>query len=328
MKTLKLGNLTLNTPFFQASLSGYSDTAMRTIARRFNCQLTFAGVMLDKITLHKRVLRKPAFAVGDDEHPIGAQIMGTDPEMMASAATALHNIGYDLIDLNFACPAPKVLRRGRGGALLNDPQKIIEIYRRVRQAVPCPVLMKLRTAYKEVTSQESDNFWQICDLAAAEGIDALIVHGRATLQRYRGRANWDILAKLKQRHPNTTIIGTGDLFTPETIIQRLNETKIDGVAIARGAIGNPWIFTETLALLKGLPKPPPPTIAQQGQIILDHYNMVSKLYINKRGVSFFRKFIARYAKGHPERKKAQLDLIKAPDEQHLRQAIKHWYGVS
>ena len=101
------------------------------------------------MTLHPKALRKPAFAVGHDEHPVGAQIMGTDPKTMAQAAKALHGIGYDVIDLNFACPVPKVLRRGRGGEMLNHPETAIEIYRRVRDAVPCPVLMKIRASYKE-----------------------------------------------------------------------------------------------------------------------------------------------------------------------------------
>ena len=124
---LKLGNIILDKPFFQAALSGYSDRAMRTLARQFGCPLTFSGVMLDKSACHKPLFKKPNYIIKDFEHPIGGQILGTDPQMMAKAAKTLCDVGYDLIDLNFACPAPKVLRRGRGGALMDDPQKIIEI---------------------------------------------------------------------------------------------------------------------------------------------------------------------------------------------------------
>ena len=324
-KTLTIGNITLDAPFYQSALSGYSDRAMRAISREYGVPLTLPGVMLDKVTLHPAALRKPAFAIGDDEHPIGAQILGSNPEMMASAALALNKMGYDFIDLNFACPAPKVLRRGRGGALLDNPRNALEIFQRVRDTVTCPVIIKLRIGFGK-SELARDSFWHICEHTAAQGADALVVHGRTVQQRYRDKADWSILAELKQRFPHATIVGSGDIFTAEDIVDRLVTTGIDGILIARGAIGNPWIFPETRALLAGLPRPLAPDLAEQADVMLRHYQAVQQLYNPRKALAFFRKFTIHYCRRHPQRKKVQHDLIMATDENELRTAIKNWYG--
>ena len=157
---LKLSSLTLDVPFFQASLSGYSDYAMRAIARRFGCSFTMADMILDKSAANPGVLRKTCFRPGADEHPVGAQIIGRTPATMAAAARELVAAGYDVIDLNFACPVPKILRRGCGGALLDDPDTVIDILKAVRDAVVCPVLMKLRIGADHMP-QSLDYFWEI-----------------------------------------------------------------------------------------------------------------------------------------------------------------------
>ena len=326
-RTLTIGDLLVDSPCYQAALSGYTDRAMRTIARAGGARLTFAGVMLDKITLHPKVLRKPAFVVGDDEHPIGAQILGTDPDIMAAAARALHEIGYDLIDLNFACPAPKVLRRGRGGALMKTPARAIEILRRVRDAVSCPVMMKLRMAFDE-TELERENLFDICAQAARSGVDAVAVHGRTVLQRYREKSDWNVLKLLKQQHPELTIIGSGDVFTAETAVQRLAETGIDGILIARGAIGNPWIFNEQHAMVNGLAKPEPPSVGEQGRVMLRHFEMVLDLYESHKAVIYFRKFSIRYVRRHPQRKRVHMELLTAADVPSVRAVIKRYYGLT
>ena len=324
---LKLGSLKLKYPFFQAPLSGYSDYAMRRMAIDFGCPLTFAGVMLAKISLHPKVLRKKAFRPQEDEHPVGAQILGTEPEMMAAAAKELVNVGYDLIDLNFACPAPKVLRRGRGGALLKDPDAVIKIFRSVRDAVTCPVTMKVRYGYGS-GDENRDKFWKICEMASAEGVDCLGVHGRSVLEKYRGKADWKVLGQLKKEFPQTTIVGSGDLFEAEDIVNKIKETGVDGVIIARGAIGNPWIFSDLKEALAGRPLPASPSLQQQGQTILKHFDLIQEIYKPGKAARYFRKFLVNYCKRHPERKKAQADFLAAKNEAELLPAIKHWYGLN
>jgi nifR3 family TIM-barrel protein len=317
---LKIGNITLDVPYFQASLAGYSDYAMRAVARDCGAPLTFAGAMLAKSVLHPKVFNSPVFQPGDDEHPIGAQLLGEDAEIMAKAARVLQKAGYDLIDLNFACPAPKVLRRKRGGFLLNDPDRVIEIYNAVREATDCPVTMKLRTSYK---GGSYDNFWDICTRAAAGGVDALIVHPRAVRQRFTGDADWQFLSEVKKQFPRTIIIGSGDLFSAEAVLNNIKSSGVDGAVIARGAVGNPWIFRQ----LRGGKDFAAPTLAEQGHVILKHFSLVCKLYGDKKGIRHFRKFAVAYCKIHPSRKKAQKALFSAKTPEEFFAAVKKWYEI-
>lgn len=323
---LKIGNIEFDMPFFQGSLSGYTDAAMRKLARQFGSPLTLTGVMLDKTAACGRARRSLGLNVAENEHPIAAQILGSRPEMMAAAAGELEKEGFDIIDLNIACPAPKVLRRQRGGYLLKDPQRVRDIFDAVRDTVKCPIMMKLRAGYGG-GDESIQNFWKICEMASDGGVDALVVHGRSVCQRYRGRADWDIIAEVKRRFPNMTVIGSGDIYEPEVAIERLNSCKIEGVLIARGAIGNPWIFRDLKALWQGGSKPEAPTLAEQGQVILKHYEMISARRRHTRGVRYFRKFATGYCKRHPERKKAQLALMAAKTGEQLEAAVKEWFGV-
>ncbi len=321
---LKFGNLELDVPFFQAPLSGYTDRAMRVLAKEFGSPLSFTGVLLDKIALHPAAVRKLGLAPQEDEHPVGAQILGADPVKMSLAAVNFEQIGFDIIDLNFACPAPKVLRRGRGGAMLTDPARIQEIYRRVRDSVKCPVTMKLRIGHGN-GDENRDKFWEICENAVADGIDGLVIHGRTVLEKYRGESNWEILAEVKRKFPQTTIVGSGDMFEAKTIVKRIKESGVDGVIIARGAIGNPWLFQELRAIYEGDNTFLPPTLAEQGKVILRHYEMIAERLHGIKGIRYFRKFAVGYCKRHPQRKDSQMALINVRNRDQIYAAVKEWF---
>jgi nifR3 family TIM-barrel protein len=318
--------LALDVPFFQASLSGYSDHAMRKLARRFGCPFVMADMMLAKSVAHPKILAKGLFHPSDDEHPVGAQILGEVPETMAKAAHALEGIGYDLIDLNFACPAPKVLRRGRGGALLDDPDTVIDILKAVQDVVTCPVLMKLRIG-REHKPECLDNFWEIVTRAVEQRVDALVIHGRTVSEKYRSKADWDILAEVKRRFPAATIVGSGDIFDPPATVDLLRQTGLDGFVVARGAVGNPWIFRELRCVWEGRPVPPPPDLAEQRSVMLDHLDWTLHGYTDYLGIGHFRKFAVGYARHHPQRKQVLLTLLKARTRIQVEAAIDAWYGT-
>ncbi len=323
---LKLGDISLDVPFYQAPLSGYTDRAMRVLAHKYGAPLSYTGVMLAKIALHKKAFNRLYSRPGVDEGPVGAQILGGDPETMAEAAASFVNVGFDLIDLNFACPAPKVLRRLCGGYLQKDPETAIEIIKFVRNAVSCPVTIKLRAGFDK--SRESmDKFWQICQGAVAEGINAIIIHGRSVKELYRNKGDWDIISEVKRQFPHATIIGSGDLMDAETIVERLKTSGLDGVIIARGAIGNPWIFNETRALWEGRSKPEKPSLTEQGEVYLKHYELIAETRPMLKSIRYFRKFSVGYCKHHPQRKMIQTDLIAARSRDELYAAVKKWYGV-
>ena len=255
-RQLRIGTLTLDVPFYQAALSGYTDRAMRLLAKRFGSPLTFTGVLLDKIALHPKAVKTLQFLPDDEEHPVGAQVLGSDPATMAAAAAAFVKSGFDLIDLNFACPASKVLSRCRGGYLMNHPAVVAEAIERTRAAIKCPLMIKLRIGYDD-SEHAKENFWDICRRVAAIGPDAVCIHGRTVAQLYRGKADWSILAEVKRQYPHLTIIGSGDIMTAESVVERLTTSGLDGVVIARGAVGNPWIFRDARALVEGKPLPTP-----------------------------------------------------------------------
>ena len=322
---LRLGNFKLQIPVFQAALSGYSDRAMRVLAYEFGAPLTFGGLLLAKSVINPKMWRKTGLKLTDAEGPVAGQLLGSDPEIMAQAASVLEDRGFVMVDLNFACPAPKVLRRGRGGALLNQPRRILAIYQAVRRAVSCPVLMKLRIGLNG-SPCDRDYFLDICTDVAAEGIDALVVHGRTVSQKYHGRADWQIIAEIKERFGETTVIGSGDLLSAETAVERLAASAADGVAIARGAIGNPWIFRDLRALLGGEPKPPEPDVAEQAEVILRHFEMILSDYDQRKAIGHFRKFCVGYCRRHPSGKQAKLDFMAAQSARQVQTAVRQWYG--
>jgi nifR3 family TIM-barrel protein len=324
---LTFGPIQLDMPFIQAPLSGYTDHPMRILARRFGCPLTFTGVMLDKIALHHKALKKLKFQPMANEHPVGAQVLGDDPEVIAQAARKFIEAGYDLIDLNFACPAPKVLRRARGGHLMQKPQFIRQTFLRTRELVKTPIFMKIRIGYDNSTAAEED-FWTICQNAAADGVDMLAIHGRTVVQKYRGRADWTRIVKVKRRFPNLTLFGSGDVLDAETAVARLKDAGIDGIIVARGAVGNPWIFQEIRAIWNGQPKPQSPTLIEQGQVMLEHFQMICQGRPEQKAVPYFRKFMAGYSKRHPERKKTLLALMACKTKQTVIETIQERYGVS
>ncbi|HOK96501.1 MAG TPA: tRNA-dihydrouridine synthase [Anaerohalosphaeraceae bacterium] len=321
---LTFGSIQLDMPFIQAPLSGYTDYPMRILARRFGCPLTFTGVMLDKIALHHKALRKAKFQPQADEHPVGAQLLGDDPEVIAQAACKFIEVGYDLIDLNFACPAPKVLRRARGGYRMQQPEFIRQTFRLTRQLVKTPVFMKIRIGYDSSAASEED-FWTICRNAAEDGVDMLAIHGRTVVQKYKGKADWSRIIEAKKRFGQLTIFGSGDVLDAETAVQRLAESGLDGVIIARGAVGNPWIFQEIRALFSGQQKPPSPSLAEQGQIMLEHFEMICQSRPERKAVPYFRKFLAGYCRRHPERKKVLLALMACKSRQAVIDTIRQLY---
>jgi nifR3 family TIM-barrel protein len=298
-----IGPVRLASPVVQAALSGYSDRAMRVLARRHGAAYSLGEVLLDQfvaaVGTNRRNLAR--IAVAAEEHPVGGQLMGANPDDFPPAARRLVAEGYDVIDINFGCPVKKVLGRCRGGYLLSQPATALEIVARVRDAVPAhvPVTLKMRRGLDN--SRESlDNFWTIFDGAYAHGAAAITVHGRTVEQKYVGPSDWEFLATVKRHAGEKIVIGSGDLFSAAACVAMLERTRVDGVSVARGAIGNPWIFRQTLALLAGEPPLPPPTIHEQREALREHWQLAVELHGEDVAGRTMRKFAIKYARVHPE----------------------------
>jgi tRNA-dihydrouridine synthase B len=242
---LSIGHIQLDFPVVQAALSGYSDWAMRVLARRMGAPYTLCEVLLDKFVVEVSKGKKAErfMRVTDEEHPVAAQLMGAVPEDFPPAAQRLVAAGFDVIDINFGCPVKKVLGRCRGGFLLSQVETALEIVERVRDSLPphVPVTVKMRRGLDD-TAESRERFYQIFDGAFSRGVAAITVHGRTVQQRYVGPSRGEFLREVNRHAGERAVLGSGDLFTAQACLDMIEQTGVDGVTAARGAIGNPWIF--------------------------------------------------------------------------------------
>jgi tRNA-dihydrouridine synthase B len=327
---LRIGPLRLDFPVVQAALSGYSDMPMRLIARRLGAPYTLCEVMLDKfvVALKPRRRNRHFLHVAEEEHPTGGQLMGADPTDFGPAATRLVENGFDVVDINFGCPVKKVLGRCRGGYHLSQPDVALEIIRRVRDAVPphVPVTVKMRRGIDD-SAESRDKFFQIFDAAYDLGVAAITVHGRTVRQRYDGPSRWEFLRELKELAGGRTVLGSGDLFTADACLDMIRYTGVDGVTVARGAIGNPWIFAQVRALAAGRPLPDPPTLHAQREIITEHYRLAEELYGADRCLPDMRKFAIKYSQLHPQHEQVRADFCAVRIPGAWRDVLAKWYAA-
>lgn len=329
LPSLHLGQVPIGFPVVQAALSGYSDCPMRVIARRHGAPYTICEVMLDKFLVEMKERQRTShfLHIAEEEHPVGGQLMGAEPEQFAAGALKLVEAGFDVIDINFGCPVRKVLGRCRGGFHLGQPETAIEIIRQTRQNVPdsIPVTLKMRRGIDD-SGESRDNFFRILDAALEIGIAAVTVHGRTVEQRYIGPSRWAFLREVKQRMGDRTLLGSGDLFTAADCLRMIAETGVDGVTVARGAIGNPWIFEQTRALAAGLPLPAPPRLHEQRDTIRQHFELAEQVYGPDRVAKLMRKFGIKYSILHPEHDAVRADFVKAGNRAQWEAVLDKWYG--
>ena len=301
---------------------------MRLIARRHGAPYALCEVMLDKflVALKDRKKNRHFLHLSDEDHPVGGQLMGAEPQQFARGAMKLVEAGYDVIDINFGCPVKKVLGRCRGGFHLGQPEVALEIVRRTRDIVPTeiPVTLKMRRGIDD-SLESRDNFYRVLDGAFDAGIAAVTVHGRTVEQRYIGPSRWDFLAEVKRHVGDRIILGSGDLFRAEDCVDMMQITGVDGVTVARGAIGNPWIFQQTRALVQGRPLPPAPTIHEQRDTLDEHFRLAEQLYGEKCG-PLMRKFGIKYSALHPLHKDVRAAFIHVSNRDDWRRVLGSWYS--
>ncbi len=329
LRPLQLGSVHIGFPVVQAALSGYSDWPMRVIARRLGAPYTLCEVMLDQFLVQLKPRKRTShfLHLSDEEHPVGGQLMGAEPEQFAAGAEKLVQAGFDVIDINFGCPVKKVLGRCRGGFHLGQPEVALEIIEKTRDKVPpdVPVTVKMRRGIDD--SEESrDHFFQILDGAFERGVAAVTVHGRTVQQRYVGPSRWEFLREVKRHVGDGVILGSGDLFSPQDCLDMIEQTGVNGVTVARGAIGNPWIFAQTRQLAQGRPLPDPPSLFQQRDIIGEHFRLAEQLYGSERVGPIMRKFGIKYSILHPQHEQVRRDFAKARNLDDWNQALTTWYA--
>ena len=328
LRPFQIGPLHVDFPVVQAALSGYSDAPMRIVARRLGAPYTLAEVMIDRFVLDLKGRQRTQhhLRIVDEEHPVGGQLMGAEPSKFGPAAQKLVAAGFDVIDINFGCPVRSAVGGCRGGYHLGQPDVALEIVRRVRDAVPeqVPVTVKMRRGIDD-SAESREKFFRILDGAFETGVAAVTVHGRTVEQKYDGPSNWKFLREVKRHVGERTIVGSGDLFTAQACLDMLRETGVDGVSVARGAIGNPWIFQQARALAAGLPSPHP-DVAEQRRVLQMQCGLSLEREDERAVLSTMRKFGIKYAPLHPRPIEVRNAFATVRSLAEWRGVLEAWYS--
>ena len=289
---MKIGTLNLKNNIILAPMAGVTDKAFRLITKPFGPALMYTEMVSGKGLLYKNKRTEVLLEVLNFEKPTAAQIFGHEPEVMSEIAERSLEFGADMIDINMGCPAPKIVNNGDGSALMKNPELAGKIISAVRKSVNCPMSVKFRMGWDD----DSINAVEFAKTAENNGADAITIHGRTRAQFYSGKANLEIIKKVKEA-VKIPVIGNGDVHDGKSAKYMLDYTGCDGIMIGRAAQGNPWLFSSVLHYLKTGDELAPPTLEERSDIAEKHLRLLVKFNGEFRGVLEGRKHMAWYFKG-------------------------------
>jgi tRNA-dihydrouridine synthase B len=319
---IKIGSLTLHHGIAMAPMEEHTHLPFRLMARRYGAGLMFTErIDGDKVARgNRRALRQ--LATEPAERPCIAQVSCTDPEVMTAAARVIEDLGFAGVDLNCDCPVNRVIARGEGGALMDDPAAIARLVAAAVKAVRIPVTVKLRSG----PDAEHETAAEAGRLAAEAGAAALVVHGRSVAQAYAGPADWAVIGRVKAA-VNIPVFASGNIRTGEDAAAVMRETGSDGVAIARGCLGNPWIFRAARALILGQPAPPPPSAAERGRVLMGLVKAEFKFFGRQVAARRLARSACYFAKSLPSFNAFKAEIQDCHDPKSLKLLIdRHFRG--
>lgn len=313
---MEIKNVTTQNNVFLAPMAGVTDLPFRILCKKQNCGMVYTEMVSAKGLLYDNEKTGTLLEVDKREHPVAAQLFGSDPEILAEMAKRVEQTSVDIIDINMGCPALKITRNGEGSALMKTPEKIGEIVYKVSRAIQKPLTIKIRKGFDE----NSINAPLIARIAEEAGADAIAVHGRTREQFYSGKADWDVIKQVKQA-VSIPVIGNGDIFVPEDAKKMIEETGCHGVMIGRGAQGNPWIFSRTVHYLETGELLPEPTIEKRIATAIEHAKMILQYKGDYIGIRQMRSHLAWYIKGLSRAAEMRGKINKIDDYEELKRVL-------
>lgn len=319
LKKLKIGKLELENNLILAPMAGVTDLPFRIIVEKFKPGLVCTEMVSSKALFFGDEKTKQLLKRDGEELPVSMQIFGSDPETMGFASKYVSELA-DIVDINMGCPAPKVVKNGDGSKLLLDLDKAEEIIKSVVKNSTKPVTLKFRKGW----NNENIVACELAQIAEKCGVSAITIHGRTREEYYSGKADLDIIKKVKES-VKIPVIGNGDIIDEESAKKMFEYTGVDGIMIGRGAIGNPWIFEQLKYFFENNEKMPRPTNKEKYEIIKQHLELNIKEKGNLVGINEIRKHISAYTKNMPESSKFRDEINHITDVDILMKKIKEFF---
>lgn len=302
-------------------MCGCTDLPYRRIAREHGCGVAFCQMVKDVGVLLGNDRTRRLLATAPWDHPLGMQLEGRDPAKLAEAARVLAGAGADLIDVNMGCPVKKVVADGCGAALLREPEQVGRIVAALTRAVRVPITVKMRTGYE--AADDAGLFLAAARAAAGAGAAAITVHGRTREQLYHGVSNYDAIRRVVEAVP-CPVIGNGDIRTGADAARMVAATGCHAVMLARGALGNPWLYREAEAALVGRPVPSRPGVEERAAVLARHFAYAREFYGDDLACVLIRKVIHWYAVGLPGAAELRLRANQVATAADFQALLAHW----
>ncbi|MFA9463325.1 MAG: tRNA dihydrouridine synthase DusB [Velocimicrobium sp.] len=316
---LKIGKLVIPGNLVLGPMAGVTDLPFRMLCKEQGVDLIYTEMVSAKGIFYNNKNTAPLLSIDEKERPVSLQLFGSDPKIMSEMAKRIEERNFDILDINMGCPVPKVTNNGEGSALMKNPKLVGEIVRAVSTAIDKPVSVKIRKGF----GMDDHNAVEIAKIIEENGGAAIAVHGRTREQYYHGRADWSIIREVKEA-VSIPVIGNGDIFTPQDAKQMIQETGCDGIMIARGAQGNPWIFQEVKAYLEQGVMLSKPRIEEVVSMILRHARLQIEFKGTYIGIREMRKHVAWYTAGYPASSKLRNMVNEVEDYEGLLHLLESY----
>lgn len=323
MSKLTIGNITLDNNVILAPMAGVTDLPFRLLCKEQGVGLNCMEMVSAKAIYYNNKNTEDLMAIHPDETPVSLQLFGSDPDIISEMAKRIEERPFAILDINMGCPVPKVVNNGEGSALMKDPKLVEEILSKLVKAIHKPVTVKIRKGFNDATV----NAVEIARIAEGCGVAAVAVHGRTREQYYSGRADWDIIAAVKDA-VKIPVIGNGDVVDAHSAKEMLKQTGCDGIMVGRAAQGNPWIFKEITTYLETgeiLAKPAP---EQVKEVVIRHANLQLEFKGEYTGVREMRKHLSWYTTGYPNSARFRQMINSMESMEELLQSVEQIFQKS